>query len=166
MPYRDTKTLSVRGQVHQKYSRRAAKLVNVFNCLIVSASPERSEMLKRAAADGGWKTSLCADGPAALKHVNRWLVHLVVVDLDGQPAATFRPLLEELASCRGLLSIVCGNEGDIEEEIWVRQHGAWMYLPGVSGADNSISLLCGEAKEIAERLWKPGERSPARPAAK
>jgi hypothetical protein len=50
--------------------------------------------------------------------------------------------------------IVCGNEGDVEEEVWVRQLGAWLYLPNVTEASN-LALLCGEARHIAERLAKP-----------
>jgi hypothetical protein len=166
MPYRDSKTLSVRDQVQLKYARRAAKLVSVFQCLIVSADPGRRAMLDRAAADGGWKTFLCADSASARTQIHRWLMQLAVVDLEAQRAETFRPLVEELTACSGLLSIVCGNEGDVEEEIWVRQRGAWMYLPGVSDTSN-ISLLCGEARQIAERLWKavPGERAPQQPLA-
>ena len=166
MPYRDTNTLSVREQVQQKYARRAAKLVNVFQCLIVSADPQRRRMLERAAAECGWKTFACADSQAALSHANRWLVQLAVVDLERQSPEMFRPLVEQLTARSGMLSIVCGNEGNVEEEIWVRQHGAWMYLPGVVDTSN-VSLLCGEAKDIAERLGKAGdtEREPAEPVA-
>lgn len=155
MPYREVKTLSVREQVQNKYARRAAKLVNVFQGLIVSADPRRRRMLERAAAEGGWKTHTCADAPTALANIHRWLMQLAIVDLQGQPAETFRPLVEQLAACNGLLSIVCGNEGNLDEEIWVRQRGAWMYLPGVADSSN-ISLLCGEARHIAERLAKAG----------
>jgi DNA-binding NtrC family response regulator len=166
MPYRDLKTLTVREQVQLKYSRRAAKLVNVFQCLVVSADPKRREMLERAAADGGWKTFVCPDAKTALEQMHRWLMQLAVVDLADEKAAEFRPLLEELKKCSGLLAIVCGNEGNREEEIWVRQRGAWMYLPGVVDTSN-ISLLCGEARQIAERLWKAGgnERTPIQPTA-
>jgi DNA-binding NtrC family response regulator len=161
MAYRDAKTLSVREQVHLKYARRAAKLVHAFQCLIVSADGNRRQMLEQAAADSGWKTLPCADASAALAHLNRWLVHLVVVDLQGQPLEDFRPLVEQLTASRGLLLIVCGNEGHLEEEIWARQRGAWMYLPGVADSSN-VSLLCGEARQIAERLHKPAaERAPA-----
>jgi DNA-binding NtrC family response regulator len=153
MAYRDLNTLSVREQVQHKYARRAAKLVNVFQCLIVSADPQRRQMLERAAADSGWKTHACADAPTALAHVNRWLVQLAVVDLEAQQPAAFRPLVEQLTARSGLLSIVCGNEGDANEEIWVRQRGAWMYLPGVADSSN-VGLLCGEAKQIAERLGR------------
>ncbi len=166
MAYRDLNTLSVREQVQQKYARRAAKLVNVFQCLIVSANPERCRMLDRAASDSGWKTHVCADTQAALAHVNRWLVQLAVIDLDGPSAAAFRPLIEQLSAQNGLLSIVCGRDGDVQEEIWVRQQGAWMYLPGVADSSN-VSLLCGEAKQIVERISQADDnhREPAKPLA-
>jgi hypothetical protein len=152
MPYRDSKTLSVREQVQLKYARRAAKLVSAFQCLIVSADPARLDMLDRAASDSGWNTFPCADAATARAQIHRWMMQLAVVDLAAKPEA-FRALIEELSACSGLLSIVCGNEGNVEEEIWVRQRGAWMYLPGVSDQSN-ISLLCGEARQIAERLSK------------
>jgi ActR/RegA family two-component response regulator len=156
-PYQEAKTLSVRGQVQQKYARRAAKLVNVFQCLIVSADAPRRRMLERAAIEGGWKTFPCSDAPTALAHVNRWLIHLAVVDLTGLKPEAIRPLVEQLAGCRGMLLVVCGHESNVEEEIWVRQHGAWMYLPGAADAGH-VGLLCGEARQIAERLAKSGER--------
>jgi hypothetical protein len=53
--------------------------------------------------------------------------------------------------------IVCGNEGRIEEEMWVRQAGAWLYLPGVTESSN-FALLCGEARQIAQRLHKTTTR--------
>jgi ActR/RegA family two-component response regulator len=171
MAYRDLNTLSVRDQVQHKYARRAAKLVNVFQCLIVSADPQRRRMLERAACDSGWKTFACGDAPAALQHANRWLVQLAVVDLAAQSPGdqspeTFRPLVEQLTARSGMLSIVCGNEGSVEEEIWVRQRGAWMYLPGVADTSN-VSLLCGEARQIAERLSRTdeSEREPTQPVA-
>jgi len=162
MAYRDMNTLSVREQVQHKYARRAAKLVNVFQCLIVSADPQRRRMLERAAADSGWKTHLCADAATALAHVNRWLVQLAVIDLESQRLDSFRPLVERLSATSGTLSIVCGNEGNVEEEIWLRQQGTWMYLPGVVDT-NDVGLLCAEARQIAERLGKTGgsERVPA-----
>ncbi len=153
MAPRDSKTLTPRGQIQLRFAKRAAKLVNVFQCLIVSADPERSAMFDQAATEGGWKTFRCADAPTALALIDRSLVQLAVVDLEGQPADAFRPVVSRLTTSSGLLLIVCGNEGDIEEEVWVRQLGAWLYLPGVLDSNN-IALLCGEARHIAERLWK------------
>ena len=97
MPYREAKTLSVREQAQLKYARRAAKLVNVFQCLIVSADPGRRRMLERAAAEGGWKTFSCADTPTALTHLHRWFTQLAVIDLESQPPESFRPLVERTA---------------------------------------------------------------------
>jgi DNA-binding NtrC family response regulator len=153
MPYQDTKTLTARGQIQLRFAKRATKAVNVFQCLIVSSDDERRAMFERAAADGGWNTLLCADAPTALTYINRSLVQLAIVDLESQQAEAFRPVVQQFTATSGLLLIVCGNEGEIEEEVWVRQLGAWLYLPGVADTSN-FALLCVEARHIAERLWK------------
>jgi hypothetical protein len=162
MTYRNAKTTAVRGQVQLRLARRAAKAMSTFQCLIVSAERRRGEMLERAACEGGWKTCVCGDVPSALTHVSRSFVHLAVVDLEGQDPCVFRPVLERLTSQSGVLLIVCGNEGDVQEELWIRQLGAWLYLPGVEETSN-LALLCGEARQIAERLAKTAaaEQAPA-----
>jgi DNA-binding NtrC family response regulator len=121
--------------------------------LIVSADSQRRGIFEHAAADSGWKTLLCADAPDALTCLNRSLVQLAIVDLESQQPGTFRSVVEQLTARNGLLLIVCGNEGDIKEEVWARQLGAWLYLPGVPEGNN-FTALCGEARHIAERLWK------------
>jgi DNA-binding response OmpR family regulator len=153
MSYRDVKTLPGRGQIQLKFAKRAPKLAGAYQCLIVSADPRRQEMLERAASEGGWKTSTCADAGAALTYLNRSVVQLAVVDLENQQSENFQPVVQQLTFQRGLLLIVCGNEGAVEEEVWVRQRGAWLYLPGVTEGSN-LSLLCSEARHIAERLAK------------
>jgi len=151
MPSRNVHRPSLREQVQIKFAKRAARLVDAYQCLIVSADPKRREMFEHAATEGGWKTVLCPDAPAAQGFLNRSLVQLAVVDLEAWPSSDFRPVIEQLTARAGPLLIVCGNEGDIEEEVWIRQSGAWLYLPGViDGTD--FSLLCGEARQIAERL--------------
>jgi len=151
MPYRDVKTLSARGKIQLKFAKRGVKLVGALQCLIVSADSGRREMLERAAAEGGWKTSTCPDTNTALNYLSRSLVQLALVDLEHQSPDGFRDVVQQLTAQSGLLLIVCGNEGATEEEIWVRQLGAWMYLPGVTEGSN-LSLLCSEARHIAERL--------------
>lgn len=153
MPYREIKTLPARAEMQMRYAKRALKLLNVYQCLIVSADGSRREMLELAAAEGGWKTSVCADAGTALAHLSRSFVQLAVVDLEGQPADAFRLVVEQLTARTGLLLIVCGNEGNVEEEVWVRQRGAWLYLPGVVDPA-SFTSLCGEARHIAERVGK------------
>jgi DNA-binding NtrC family response regulator len=151
MPYRDTKTLTARAQAQLRFVPRVAKPASVFQCVIISADAARREMFERAAADGGWQTSLCVDAPAALAHLSRSFLQLAIVDLEGQSLDVFRPVVEKITARRGSLLIVCGNEGRVDEEIWVRQSGAWLYLPGVTEGTN-FALLCGEARQIAERL--------------
>ncbi len=151
MKYRDTKTGVSRAQVQLRFAKRAAKATSTMQCLVVSADRRRGEMLQQAATEGGWKTYVCVDAATALTHVSRSFVQLAVVDLERQSWRDFCPVLELLTSQSGVLLIVCGNEGNVEEELWVRQRGAWLYLPGVAETNN-LALLCGEARQIVERL--------------
>lgn len=153
MPYQDAKTLTPAAQIQLRFAKRVAKPVSTLQCLIVSADTQRREMFDRAAADGGWKTFSCADAATALAFIDRSLVQLAIVDLEAEAAQAFRPIVETVTRTSGLLLIVCGNEGEVEEEVWVRQLGAWLYLPGVLDSNN-LALLCGEARHIAERLSK------------
>ena len=43
-----------------------------------------------------------------------------------------------------------GSGDSVDEELWARQLGAWVYLPGVSGGDALMSLFA-EARRVAER---------------
>ncbi len=153
MPYHDAEAPSALGKIQFKFAKRATKVVNVFQCLIVSADDKRRQMFDQAAALGGWKTLLCADAASAESWLSRSFVQLGVVDLEGDDRNQLRGVVERLAANGGLLLIVCGNDDDAEEEIWVRQSGAWLYLPGVLDGGH-FALLCGEARQIAERLHR------------
>jgi DNA-binding NtrC family response regulator len=153
MAYRDAEAPSARGKVQLKFAKRATKIVNLFQCLIVSADATRREMFEQAAASGGWQTLLCTDAAGAETCLNRSLVQLAVIDLECPDPHALRGVVERMATRGGLLLIVCGNDGDTDEEIWVRQSGAWLYLPGVIDGGN-FKLLCGEARHIAERLYR------------
>ncbi len=59
-------------------------------------------------------------------------------------------IAEEFASRSNTLVVVCGSGESIDEELWARQLGAWVYLPGVSGGDALMSLF-GEAQRVVER---------------
>ncbi len=151
MPYQESKTIVARGQVQLRYLHRVAKPASVLQCLIVSADSARRTMFERGASDGGWKTSLAVDAAEALAHISRNFVQLAIVDLEGRSVGAFQGVVQRLMASSGLLLIVCGNEGHLEEEVWARQSGAWLYLPGVVESTN-FALLCGEARHIAERL--------------
>jgi hypothetical protein len=149
MPHSDPTTPAT-TKVASRPARREIKTVDLFHCLIVSAQLSRQEMLARAAAEGGWETVVCGDTSTALGYCRTMFLQLAIVDLDGQPVGEFDDLLEVLGPAK-LLLLVCGNEGDTNEELRVRQLGAWLYLPGVVETSD-VSLLCTEARHIAQRL--------------
>jgi DNA-binding NtrC family response regulator len=130
----------------------------LFHCLVVSADGERQEMLARGAAEAGWETTIVCDAEAALACQRRSFVQLAFIDLESDSSGRLHELLEHFAPMKDLLTIACGAEGDIEEEIWVRQVGVWLYLPGV-GDETRLSLLCDEARRIVERLHVSASRA-------
>jgi len=134
----------------------------VCHCLIASADRRHRESLKQAAVESGWRAVVCRDAETALAESRRWLVQLAVVDIrrpDGAGPPGYRGLVEELAGQCELLLVVCGNQANAMEEIWARQLGAWLYLPGVTGGSD-LAMLCGEAKQIVQQR----DRSAKRPA--
>lgn len=78
---------------------------------------------------------------------------LVIVDIAhpvGERVSDSIEIAEEFAGRPGTLLVVCGSDDSVDEELWARQLGAWVYLPGVSGGDALMSLFA-EARRVAER---------------
>ena len=144
---------AVLGQVEKRTSRQRKAKTSLLQCLVVSASRARRNMLSDAAAAAGWGAIVCADSQNALAEFRQTLVQFAVIDLDlhGETPAGFRELVLTLAedSSRVLLG-VCGHEADPSEEIWVRQLGIWLYLPGATNS-SEISLLCEQARLVIEK---------------
>ena len=150
MSISETETYAAVQQFKMKLTRRSGRDVGLLQCLIVSAKAARQQMLVDAASTGGWETIVCGDAPSALRCLSRVFVRLALVDLEKPAPGELRQVVEKLAATSGVLVIVCGNEDDIQEEIWARQLGAWLYLPGVEGA--GVSVLCDEARQITEQM--------------
>ncbi len=109
-------------------------------------------MLNKAARSGGWETVVCPDSEAGWLTLTRQRFQLAMIDMDGVSTTEgLRQLCEEIAEAKKMLLMLCGNEGNALEEIWARQLGAWLYLPGVSEA-NDVAALCAEARPVAEKL--------------
>ena len=124
---------------------------STVRCLVVAPNVQRLEMLTRAAEAAGWGVVACAAASDGREVHQRERYELAIVDLDGldsEAATELRSLGEDVASSSALL-ILCGNEGDALEEIWARQQGAWLYLPGVSDASD-VSSLCDQARGVVE----------------
>jgi len=53
--------------------------------------------------------------------------------------------------------VICGSADSVDEELWARQLGVWLYLPGVTEGD-SLTSLCIEARRLhanASRALRP-----------
>src|SRR3954449_11083354 len=134
-------------------ARRQAP-VALHTCLVVSTSARRAQLWVRAAHEEHWATIVCTTGDDAIRQSVRQRVDLALVDLQSVSAgqeARLRTLVQQLASRKGPLLAVCGRPDDITGEVWSRQLGVWMYLPGVD-SQSDIALLCGEARSILKKL--------------
>ena len=123
-------------------------------CLVASASIQRSQILARAAREEHWATIVCRGVEEAARQAVRNRVHLAMIDLQGLPRGqelAWRSLVEKLAARDGPLVAVCGNPNDPLGEVWSRQLGVWMYLPGVD-KESDLELVCSEARSIVEKL--------------
>ena len=122
-------------------------------CLIVSMSARRAQLLVRAAHEEHWATIVCNCADDALRQAVRQRVQLALVDLQSAPAGRVKALkqmVEQLAA-RRMLMAVCGKPDDTTGEVWSRQLGVWMYLPGLD-CQSDIALLCAEARHVLEKL--------------
>jgi hypothetical protein len=122
-------------------------------CLVVSTSARRAQLLVRGAHEDHWATIVCNCAEDALRQTVRQRVQLALVDLQSAPLArvqALKQLVEQLAARRVLLA-VCGKSDDPTGEVWSRQLGVWMYLPGVD-SQSDIALLCAEARHVLEKL--------------
>jgi hypothetical protein len=124
-------------------------------CLVVSASPLRSQLLLRAAHQEHWSTIVSRSAEDAARQIIRHRIQLALVDLQSAPAGqerAYRELVEQLASRDGPLVAVCGAPNDTVGEVWSRQLGVWMYLPGID-SESDVAMLCYEARNIVEKLY-------------
>ena len=123
---------------------------SVLQCLVSSASKARRNLISNAASGVGWETIVCPAPDVALGEFKRSRVHFAMIDLDdrGETPIGARELVQTLAQDSSQILVgVCGHEASPEEEIWVRQLGIWLYLPGVT-TSSEIALLCEHAMQI------------------
>jgi hypothetical protein len=133
----------------------ADQLVALRQCLVVSAHSERREALRRAAIEGGWLPLVFADAQAAWDESRRSIAPLALVDVHDaadRPDDAGRRLIERLSRESGRLVAVCGAD-DLApgDEIWARQLGAWVVLPGVADA-HDLAPIYEQAGKALERM--------------
>jgi DNA-binding NtrC family response regulator len=128
---------------------------STLECLIISTDNNRRELLSQAATDNGWSAIVCADSDTACRLADRIAFKLAIIDMErSSPAESggLRELSAELGRADGPLLVVCGAEGDVQQEIWARQLGAWLYLSGLAEAEaDALAVLCSEARFVVEK---------------
>lgn len=153
--YKPLVATNVATDTSRERAASTQRRTRTFQCLVASGSQPRREMFSQSVQAAGWESMVCNDLMQAWTALHRELFQMAVVDLQqeaGQPV-DFRELCEQLAAQRNMLLMVCGNDADTAEEVWARQLGAWLYLPGVStGSD--LETLCFEGRTIAQRLGR------------
>ena len=132
---------------------RTVRGPGLLKCLVLSGDRGLRNRLDAVMELSGWSACDAPDRSADLGAVVDGDYQLVVVDVAhplGDRVSDTVEIAEELASRPRTLLVVCGSVGSVDEELWARQMGAWVYLPGVSGGDALVSLFT-DARRLAER---------------
>ena len=140
-------------------SIRSARGPGLLTCLVLSGDRGLRNRLDAVMELSGWSACDAPEQSSDLQAVVDGDYQLVVVDVAhplGDRVSDTVEIAEDIASRPGSLLVVCGSVGNVDEELWARQMGAWVYLPGVSGGDALVSLFT-EARRLAERR---GEAQP------
>lgn len=128
--------------------RRAALL----DCLVVSGDASRRGRFEAAVELAGWLDCASPETTGELRQAIDRDFQLAIVDIAaplGDRVNDTIEIAEELAARPGTLLVICGSEDNVDEELWARQLGAWLYLPGVCDGD-SLTSLCVEARHLRD----------------
>lgn len=123
---------------------RAMRRPGLQSCLVVSGDPVLRNRLEAVSELSGWTACSAPDTSAELQEVVDDDFQLVVVDVArplGDRVNDSLEVAEEFAARPGTLLVVCGSEDNIDEELWARQLGAWVYLPGITTGDALVALF-------------------------
>jgi hypothetical protein len=135
-------------------SRPAQRFTAAHGCVVVSVHADRREMLADAASGAGWEAVTCLEPTDGVFAVGDQAIQLCVIDLQDcnlVEQQQLRELAGRFVRRPNCLLVVCGNQGDPREELWARQLGVWLYLPGVE-EHCDVTSLCAQAREVADRL--------------
>ena len=129
---------------------------SMLNCLVLSWSQQRAQLLQSVAIDEAWQAKVCGDVQEFLRSVFQLDVPLTVVDLPRKGTASYTELREIATQTHGVnrsLLVVCGAStgGDADEEQWARELGAWAYLPGVTEVSGWRLVFAEARKALAKQ---------------
>lgn len=143
----------VRSLAGQAAAPRTGRGPRMLHSLVVSGDAGLRGRLETMAELGGWTSCDTPEDGLNLRSAVERDYQLVIVDIAnpvGEWVNDSVEIAEEFAARPGTLLVVCGSGESVDEELWARQLGAWVYLPGVSGGDALMSLFA-EARRVSGR---------------
>lgn len=143
-------TPQTRGQ--PRHPPSVAIAASLWSCLIVSDKDRLRKVMKSAASAAGWETVEHCTAAEAIRPAVLHNFPLSLIDLGkASPDGLYDDLVRVLRQSAGNLIVMCDHDANPAGELWSRQHGAWMYLPGVN-EQSDLVRICEEAKAIVEKL--------------
>lgn len=133
--------------------RSTTTTAELMQCLVVSPSDERRQMIRAAARAQSWDAIICRNASEFLRSVFRRRVALIVVDLtrgEGVEYREMRRAAEDSTRLSDALLLVSGAGASIDEEVWARSLGVWSYLPHAD-CIRGFEHVLGEAQEAIAR---------------
>lgn len=133
---------------------RGSRTPGLLRCLIVTGDEVFRHRLQSATELAGWEECDVPSRADDLRSAIDGDYQLVMVDVAnplGDRVTDSVELAEEFAARSGSLVVVCGPEEGPDEELWARQLGAWVYLPGAIAGDGLMSLFTEAARLGGQR---------------
>ena len=131
---------------------RSTRRTGLLDCLVVTGSSAQRRRFEAAVELAGWLDCVSPATAGELREAVDRDFQLVIVDIAsplGDRVNDTLELAEEMAARPGTILVICGSQDNIDEELWARQLGAWLYLPGVRDGD-SLTSLCVEARRLRD----------------
>jgi DNA-binding NtrC family response regulator len=131
---------------------RSTRRTGMLDCLVVSGDSARRRRFEAAVELAGWLECASPETSGEICQAVDRDFQLVIVDIAsplGDRVSDSIEIAEEMAARPGTLLVICGSEDNVDEELWARQLGAWLYLPGVCDGD-SLTSLCVEARRLRD----------------
>ena len=131
---------------------RSTRRTGMLDCLVVSGDSARRRRFEAAVELAGWLECASPETSGEIRQAIDRDFQLVIVDIAsplGDRVSDSVEIAEEMAARPGTLLVICGSEDNVDEELWARQLGAWLYLPGVCDGD-SLTSLCVEARRLRD----------------
>jgi len=129
-----------------------SRRTGVLDCVVVTGDASRRRRFEAAVELAGWLECTSPETNGELRQAVDRDFQLAIVDIAaplGNRVNDTIEIAEELAARPGTLLVICGSEDNVDEELWARQLGAWLYLPGVCDGD-SLTSLCVEARRLRD----------------